>query len=441
MIVLDALLLSLSWWASNSLGTPLVSHWRLEDNPLSFIPVSLLILLIIAAKGMYAAGESRRNYIGIVKAVALGNLLLLLTAFIYEPQQLISRSHFLIFFILSATSVCLSHYTIDVGLNLLRKKGFANYPVFLIADRIDKNRAIDLINTEKRYFIRGVEGAHALDRQNRERTFERLRRLGISEAFVTWGAINRRLFLTWHFQSRGITLRIIPEKGMPISPSATPWVLGGLPALSFDPSTLTGVDFQVKKIFDFACSLVILVLAAPIYLAIAIAIKLDDPGPVFYRQTRIGLHGQPFKAWKFRSMVTNADKLQKKLEARNKTKDGILFKIEDDPRITRVGKFLRKYSLDELPQIFNVLAGEMSLVGPRPLPVRDVEQFSEHHFIRHEVLPGITGLWQVSGRSDIDDFEHVLRLDLTYIENWSLWFDFSILLRTVGVVFKKSGAY
>ena len=167
----------------------------------------------------------------------------------------------------------------------------------------------------------------------------------------------------------------------------------------------------------------------------------SSPGPIFYKQTRIGLHGKSFKVWKFRTMVTNADQLQKQLEAHNETKDGILFKMKDDPRITRIGKFLRQYSLDELPQLFNVLFGEMSLVGPRPLPVRDVQKFSDHHFIRQEVLPGITGLWQISGRSDIIDFEKVIDLDKTYMENWSLSLDLQIILQTIKVIVEKKGAY
>lgn len=182
-------------------------------------------------------------------------------------------------------------------------------------------------------------------------------------------------------------------------------------------------------------------LSFPIYILIALAIKLDSPGPVFYRQTRIGLRGEAFKVWKFRTMKTNAEQLQKELEAMNETKDGILFKIKDDPRVTRVGKFLRRYSLDELPQLFNVLYGEMSLIGPRPLPTRDIDKFAERHFIRQEVLPGITGLWQVSGRSDVLDFEQVINLDMRYIENWSIWLDLEILFKTFMVVLKKEGAY
>jgi exopolysaccharide biosynthesis polyprenyl glycosylphosphotransferase len=184
-----------------------------------------------------------------------------------------------------------------------------------------------------------------------------------------------------------------------------------------------------------------ILLLSPIFMAIALLIKLDSSGPIFYRQTRVGLHGNLFQAWKFRTMVTNADQLQQQLESQNQTKDGILFKLKADPRVTRLGNFLRQYSLDELPQLFNVLLGEMSLVGPRPLPVRDVDKFATHHYVRHEVLPGITGLWQVSGRSDITDFEDVIQLDLDYIQNWSLGLDLNILLRTVKVVLQKTGAY
>jgi lipopolysaccharide/colanic/teichoic acid biosynthesis glycosyltransferase len=140
-------------------------------------------------------------------------------------------------------------------------------------------------------------------------------------------------------------------------------------------------------------------------------------------------------------MVMNADRMQKDLETSNEMKDGVLFKIKNDPRITPIGRFLRQYSLDELPQLFNVVRGEMSLVGPRPLPLRDVEKFAKHHFIRHEVLPGITGLWQVSGRSDITNFDEVVSLDVKYMENWTLWLDLKILLKTIAVVLGKKGAY
>ncbi len=199
--------------------------------------------------------------------------------------------------------------------------------------------------------------------------------------------------------------------------------------------------YLIKRVMDFCIAALFIVLVSPLYLAIAIAIKLDSPGSVFYRERRMGLHGKEFEIWKFRSMQADAAKLQPELEALNEMKDGVNFKIKDDPRITRIGKFLRRHSLDELPQAINVLRGEMSLIGPRPFNMRDVGNFAKHHFFRYEVLPGITGLWQVSGRSNIVHFERVIELDTDYIKNWSLWLDLGILIKTVKVVFSKEGAY
>ncbi len=179
---------------------------------------------------------------------------------------------------------------------------------------------------------------------------------------------------------------------------------------------IVGSSFCVKRSIDLCCSIILSIIILPVYLVIALLIKLDSSGVVFFKQERIGLHGQKFKIWKFRTMVSNAEEMQKDLEAKNEIKDGILFKMKDDPRITRVGKFLRAYSLDELPQLYNVAMGQMSLVGPRPLPIRDVEKFQiSHqisHLIRQEVLPGITGLLQVSDRAKVDNFEDAVKLDI-----------------------------
>jgi lipopolysaccharide/colanic/teichoic acid biosynthesis glycosyltransferase len=173
---------------------------------------------------------------------------------------------------------------------------------------------------------------------------------------------------------------------------------------------------------------------------IALAIKLASPGPVFFQQQRSGLNGAPFTLCKFRTMVTNAEQFKHELEAMNEMR-GPVFKIAKDPRITALGKFLRRYSLDELPQLWNVLHGEMSLVGPRPLPVDEVRRFNDlAHRRRLSVKPGLTCLWQVQGRNKISDFQDWVRLDLEYIDNWSLWLDIKILLRTIPAVFTATGA-
>jgi exopolysaccharide biosynthesis polyprenyl glycosylphosphotransferase len=199
--------------------------------------------------------------------------------------------------------------------------------------------------------------------------------------------------------------------------------------------------YLIKRLMDFCFAALFIIITAPIYLLVAIVVKLDSPGPVFYKEIRMGFHGRKFKIWKFRTMQQNADKMQKDLEHLNESEDGVNFKIKNDPRITRVGKYLRRYSLDELPQMFNVILGEMSLVGPRPFNMRDVNNFADHYFFRYEVLPGITGLWQVSGRSDVLQFERVIELDTQYIKKWSIWLDLKILLKSVKVVVFAEGAY
>jgi lipopolysaccharide/colanic/teichoic acid biosynthesis glycosyltransferase len=176
-----------------------------------------------------------------------------------------------------------------------------------------------------------------------------------------------------------------------------------------------------------------------VWLLLAALIKLTSPGPVLYKQERVGRDGQPFMMYKFRSMVADADKHKESLEHLNQA-DGLLFKIRNDPRVTKVGRLMRKFSVDEFPQLLNVIEGDMSLVGPRPPLPGEVAKYEEWHFRRLQVVPGMTGLWQISGRSDLS-FDDAVKLDIYYIENWSPRLDFSILFRTIPVVLLPKGAY
>lgn len=202
----------------------------------------------------------------------------------------------------------------------------------------------------------------------------------------------------------------------------------------------TNSAYAVKRVLDIVCSALALIVFSPLLLGVAIAIKLDDGGPVFFSQTRIGLHGRPFKMYKFRSMVTNAEELKKKLAEESGQSDRFIFKMKDDPRITKIGHFIRKTSLDEFPQFFNVLKGDMSLVGPRPALPEEVVRYGSLYSARLLVKPGITGPWQVSGRSDLSQ-EQSEYLDVSYIENWSITGDLAILAKTVLVVFRGTGSY
>ena len=213
----------------------------------------------------------------------------------------------------------------------------------------------------------------------------------------------------------------------------------GAPLFELRPPVLTGWDWAVKRTFDIVFSALVLVLGLPLWALIAVAVKLDSPGSIFFVDRRIGVGEREFGMLKFRTMVAQAPSLQPELEAANEA-EGALFKIRDDPRVTRVGRLLRRFSLDEIPQIVNVLKGEMSLVGPRPLPLRDYRLLEGWHRARYAVLPGMTGLWQISGRSGLT-FDDLVRLDFTYLENWSIWLDITILARTIPAVITRRGAY
>ena len=198
--------------------------------------------------------------------------------------------------------------------------------------------------------------------------------------------------------------------------------------------------YLAKRLLDIVASAILLVLLSPLFLAVAIAIRLEDPGPILFKQKRVGRWGTLFTMWKFRSMFTDAEERKRELMAQNEMEGGVLFKMKDDPRITKVGRIIRKTSIDELPQLWNVFKGEMSLVGPRPPVTQEVDQYSLSDRRRLEVIPGITCIWQVSGRSDIP-FDQQVELDVQYIESQSFWNDLKILLKTVPALLFGTGAY
>ena len=211
--------------------------------------------------------------------------------------------------------------------------------------------------------------------------------------------------------------------------------------IQVQPPTLGALQIIAKRCVDVVGSCLAVAGTAPLWLLVALAIRLDTPGPVFFHQERIGLGGRRFRMLKFRTMRVGAASEKDALRHLNESGDPRVFKILNDPRVSRVGGFLRRWSLDELPQFVNVIAGSMSLVGPRPMPEEDVVDYKDHHFRRLGAKPGITGLWQVKGRSSVSDFEEMVRLDTEYIDRWSLWLDLKILLNTVPVVMRRTGAY
>lgn len=443
LLSVDFTLLSIAWvlveyrtfYAPNPWYT-LIGYW-----PLMLITVFIQIVAL-AVQGTYQENKDNYDFLNIIKTLTFAHGLILIFCILCQPIVDVTRSTLISSWLLSTSLVCTGRLGVNVTTGYLRKiKKIDIATSFIICDPEEEEKILSFLEKDKKILVLGSASSRALDRYNRQETLDKLNQLGVTEVFVSSNAMKNRMFVRWLFQASGIRVHLLLNEFKSIYKGAQFNLVGDVNCISFDSPIITGKDFWIKRSIDFCVAATLVILLFPIYAAIAIAIKLDSPGPVFYRQTRIGLRARQFKVWKFRTMVVDAERLQKDLEASNEIKDGIIFKIKHDPRITRIGNFLRRYSLDELPQLFNVLLGEMSLVGPRPLPTRDVDKFSERHFIRQEVLPGITGLWQVSGRSDVLDFEQVINLDLKYIEHWSLRLDFEILLRTVSVVLKKEGAY
>jgi exopolysaccharide biosynthesis polyprenyl glycosylphosphotransferase len=268
--------------------------------------------------------------------------------------------------------------------------------------------------------------------------FQQARKQFVDEIFFTTpcerGIVQRVLEQA---RIRGVDLRVVPDMYDGFAWDSPIEYIGQFPTIPLHRGRTHELGLMLKRVFDIVFASVTLILLAPLFLAIAIAIKLDSAGPVFYAAERIGKKGIVFHCLKFRTMVRDADQRRAELMSMNE-RDDVLFKVVDDPRITHLGRFLRKYSLDELPQFVNVLRGEMSVVGPRPPLGGEVRKYNLSHLRRLDVTPGITGLWQVQGRQD-PSFASYVSLDVAYIEHWSIWLDIKIVLRTIGVVFAGTG--
>jgi exopolysaccharide biosynthesis polyprenyl glycosylphosphotransferase len=240
-------------------------------------------------------------------------------------------------------------------------------------------------------------------------------------------------------RKKGVYIKMVPESYLFFSKRISFDEISGIPVMELEISNLEGFQGYIKEIIDIVLGTIGLILFSPLFIIIAILIKLDSEGPIFYKHLRVGRYGKPFYLWKFRTMYKDADKILDKYPELKKEFEKE-FKLKNDPRVTRIGKFLRKFSLDEIPQIFNILKGEMSIVGPRPVTFKELEKYGEYKDEVLRVKPGLTGLWQVSGRSDLD-YARRIALDLYYIQNWSLLLDIKIILKTIPAVFLGKGAY
>jgi len=270
---------------------------------------------------------------------------------------------------------------------------------------------------------------------------EQCNKYDVSQVFIAMPSINhdKLLYLVSLLRENRINFHIMPDFFEMLSFRVNPYQIGSITLYSLPSNRLTQYFRFLKRTGDLVISFLIIAITLPLWLIIACALVFDSPGPVFFRQERVGGNNKIFRIFKFRSMFTDAEKINAEI-MKNQMQGRIIVKVKDDPRITRVGRLLRRASLDELPQILNVFLGHMSLVGPRPLMPAEVKKFKPWHYRRLDVPQGITGLWQVSGRSDLS-FDEMVKLDLFYVENWSFWLDLKIFLRTIPSVLFMKGAY
>jgi len=420
--------------------------WLLGGTGLGLDLAPLLLaawIPLFAAFRLYDRAPVRRNPGALIGAVFCWAGLVAMVAAIY-PEFGLGLGGILLAALLALSCAAALRFLYEGYIGRIYHRGLGQTPVLVVGNEEDRARV--------RRTMEDSSGAYALAGEvdlgegGAEAPLAALRgaldRTG-ARGVVLVGAErlpdDDLLELLHSVRLRGVSLRVVPGvlalmRGRIILSEGL-----GLALLEVHYPRLDNTQRALKRALDVAVSLVGLALLAPLFLVVAIAVRLDSPGPVLFRQKRVGADEKVFLCYMFRSMHEEAERRQRELETLNEAK-GPVFKMRDDPRLTGVGRFLRRWSIDELPQLVNVLKGEMSLVGPRPLPVRDFLRMEEAHKRRLGAIPGMTGYWQTSGRSDLS-FEEMVRLDLYYIENWSLSFDLKIILKTLGAVLRREGAY
>jgi exopolysaccharide biosynthesis polyprenyl glycosylphosphotransferase len=408
--------------------------WDHETNWLAFL--ILMQILVFWQAGLYKPRETREAAARVIPSVFLVAALALVFA-IGTGQHFTTFGLYIVgaLFVAILIGVFRGSYELVTGI-LLRAAGVRR-KAMLVGDAAQRARLRETLGGSRG----GIEYDFVGEADLGEGFEQALTGQSLDEIVVADAGIDepRLLAIVEAAHRRGVKVRVAPRT-TELLVERGEYVPGhGVPLFELRPPIFAGAEWVTKRAFDILVGTLIVVIGLPVWLALALLIKLSSSGSVLYADPRIGLGQQPFQMLKFRTMVTGASEEQEALEEDNEA-SGPLFKIRDDPRVTPVGRLLRRLSIDEVPNVINVLRGEMSLVGPRPLPLRDYDQLEEWHRRRYNVLPGMTGLWQVAGRSDLT-FDDLVRLDFYYIENWSIWLDISILIKTPMAVLARKGAY
>ena len=440
---LSVLVLALSDGGGLTLGL-VGAAWTSGGDPAYLTLAPLLIgawISVFAAFRLYDRAPVRRNPGALVGAAACWAGLVLVGAAVY-PESGLTLAGVLVSTLLAFFCAGTSRFLFEWGVARVYRRGLGQTPVLVAGGEADRARVLRTMERAGGAYVLagevGLEGGTvdlAALRAALDTTEARIVVLAGAERLPD----EELLELLRSMRLRGVPLRVAPG-ALALMRGRTILSEGmGIPLLEVRYPQLDNSQRALKRALDIGISLAGILLLWPLFVVVALAVRLDSPGPALFRQKRVGADEKTFVCLMLRTMRADAEFLQEELEAMNEAR-GPIFKIKRDPRVTRVGGFLRRWSLDELPQLVNVLKGEMSLVGPRPLPVRDFLRMEEAHKRRLGAVPGMTGYWQISGRSDLS-FEDMVRLDLFYIENWSLSFDLKIILKTLGAVLRREGAY
>lgn len=423
------------------------------DSARVAMPALIAFVLVgLNVRGSYRAGVARRDSQRLVTGVLIGVFLAALPSTIQASD--VSIQFIAVFGLASMAALIVERQGVNALVHQAYLRGFGLRRALIVCDREDIENVMSGIahprtarkgepdDQEVIGFITPTISADPAAIGTLAHLPEILDDDDVSELLIAASLADEQLGSVAELCfARGVRVLVIP----PAAHSFNGWSeltrVGRWPAYQLHPARLELPALALKRVSDLILSSLGSVITAPLMLLIALAIKIESRGPVFFRQRRVGLGGREFLMWKFRSMLFEAEARQAEVAHLNHYPDTRLFKLRSDPRITRVGRFLRRFSLDELPQLFNVLAGDMSLVGPRPPLPSEVRNYESRHFVRLSVVPGLTGPWQVNGRNLITDFEEVVRLERDYIESWSLKSDLEIMLRTLGVVISGKGAY
>jgi exopolysaccharide biosynthesis polyprenyl glycosylphosphotransferase len=409
--------------------------------------VVLIFLLGLNALSAYDPGDARRDRKRLASGVVLGSLILAcLVAF---PPHVALTYPFLAALGLAAfVALSLGRKGVDLLVRQAYVRGFGLRRAVIVGSLDEAGRALRQLR-DGRNIDQYVVGHLAVDAGSDPAALgsvgdlrSALDRLDVQEVLVAAVLSPERMReVTECCFERGVSLFVMPSVAGNVDCWAEPLRVGECPLLRLHPARLEMPSLLIKRGVDVALAGTALLLLAPVVALLALFIKLDSPGPVFFRQERVGLGGRRFTMWKFRSMTADAEARELELAHLNIYGGNGTFKLRQDPRVTRMGRLLRRTSMDEIPQLLNVLRGEMSIVGPRPALLSDIVRYQPHHFERLTVVPGMTGPWQVGGRNLITDFETIVKMERDYIATWSLLLDLKIMARTVGVVLRGEGAY